>query len=154
MDGGGLERPLAPRELRLGARIFDVGILLPFMFTGRFALRTVQAHQPGNAAVVLLVCAVGGLAIACWQIYLETKGLTLGKRLQKLRVVGPDGGQPGLVRGFLIRSLAIPVIFVLVSGVLGPLGLIVLLVDLLFIFGSTQRCLHDRLAGTRVILEA
>jgi len=155
MEGGGLERPLAPRELRFWAYVFDVGIILPFTFLGRFALRTVQAHQPGSAAVVLVVCGIGGAALGGWQLYLETKGQTLGKRLQRLRVVGPDGGQPGFVRGVLVRRCAVPVIGVLVSFVLGPvIALLCVLADPLFVFGATQRCLHDRLAGTRVIVDA
>lgn len=73
---------------------------------------------------------------ACW-------GKTVGKLLTFTRIVTSEGKVPGLLRGVILRSWvnAIP------SALIPFYGLI----DILFIFGDSHRCLHDFLAGTRVV---
>lgn len=73
---------------------------------------------------------------ACW-------GKTVGKLLTFTRIVTCEGKVPGVLRGVVLRSWvnAIPSAFIPFYG----------LIDILFIFGNSRRCLHDFLAGTRVV---
>ncbi|MNN94322.1 RDD family protein [compost metagenome] len=78
--------------------------------------------------------------------FLKNYGQTLGKRLLKIAIVDLDGKVPELGNLLLKRYLLwwllayIPVV-----------GVLVVLVDYLFIFRADRRCLHDLAAGTRVV---
>jgi hypothetical protein len=54
----------------------------------------------------------------------------------------PCGGNPGFNRVIVMRGI--------VNGILSNIPFYVL-VDVLFIFGSEQRCLHDLIAKTKVV---
>eukprot|EP01031_Cornospumella_fuschlensis_P001780 gene1780-biopygen1501 len=78
---------------------------------------------------------------------LVTRGQTLGKRIMDVRIVRfEDESNPGFVHVFLLRAL--------VPGLIGALpwvGWIFTLTDVCFIFRDDRRCLHDLIAGTKVI---
>jgi uncharacterized RDD family membrane protein YckC len=80
-------------------------------------------------------------------IWLIKRGQTIGKRIVGTRIVGLESDEnPGGVKTVLLRGI--------VNGIIGALpfvGSIYSLVDILFIFGQDRRCLHDLLAGTRVV---
>ncbi|MDR2676121.1 MAG: RDD family protein [Opitutaceae bacterium] len=74
-----------------------------------------------------------------------SRGQSIGKSLLRLRVVsatGSDDEPPGFFTGVIVRWLLMWVFYVV------P---IVALVDFIFLFRDDRRCLHDHLAGTRVI---
>ncbi len=73
---------------------------------------------------------------------LSVHGQTIGKKLLMIRVVTMKGRLPGFVRGVFLRNW-IRVVLSLIPF----FGLI----DLLFAFGSSRRCLHDMFSGTRVV---
>jgi uncharacterized RDD family membrane protein YckC len=101
---------------------------------------------------ILTMAWVTGLCI--WNIVLLVQnGQTLGKKVVGIRVIDSEGENPGFWKIFLVRWLP----FAVVGGALdlllnmrGP-GALVSLVDVLFIYGPTRRCLHDMLADTHVI---
>lgn len=81
------------------------------------------------------------LVVNC--IFIVTNGQTLGKKLVGIRTATMDGGKAGFARIFFLR-------FFVAQCLLGMIPLWGL-IDILFIFGSEQRCLHDKIAGTQVI---
>ena len=88
------------------------------------------------------------LALLVIQIYLlSTCGQTLGKKLLGIRIVSfDDETNPGFVKAFLLR--------VVVNGLIGAVPLVggvYSLVDACFIFRDDQRCIHDIIAGTKVV---
>lgn len=99
---------------------------------------------------------------------LATRGQTIGKKILGLRIIKADGENPGFVGAFLLRTAvplllyAMPLMFYAVSWRSGPdslvmitwLGVVFFLIDILFIYGEEQRCLHDRMAGTIVVKNA
>lgn len=87
-------------------------------------------------------------AILVQAVLLTVRGQNLGMILTGVRVVRANDGLPaGFVHGVLLR-FALPVSLVLV---LPPFGFLFLLADYCFIFSEGRRCLHDRIAGTKVI---
>jgi uncharacterized RDD family membrane protein YckC len=84
------------------------------------------------AAVVLCLAVYATLAHAL-------AGATLGKRLLRIRVVGPDGARPSPARSAVRTTLAL-----LSAGLLG-LGFV------LALFTRTGRAFHDLLARTWVV---
>jgi uncharacterized RDD family membrane protein YckC len=95
----------------------------------------------------------GGLtaALLLQALLIALRGQNLGKLLVGARVVRADTGAPaGFVRGVLLR-FALPVTLIFLLNVLFPLGLLFLLIDYAFMFREDRRCLHDLIAGTKVV---
>lgn len=99
-----------------------------------------------GAALVLLIIQVSMLA---------TRGQTIGKRILGIRVVKLDGSPAGLIGAWLMREALITVLG-MVAGFIPFVGPILLrpafhITDWCLIFADDQRCLHDKLAGTKVV---
>ncbi|MBL9210447.1 MAG: RDD family protein [Opitutaceae bacterium] len=101
---------------------------------------------------VLWVWAGLGAGIVLQAVILTLRGQNFGKLIFGLRVVRAEDGQPaGFVRGALLRFL-IPVLIVVVLNMFtAVVGFLFLLVDLSFMAREDGRCLHDLMAGTRVV---
>lgn len=151
---------LAGRGTRLGACLIDNAIAfvccLPgLLLAGTSVLRSILAGQrnPENMDTARLLMGLGVmgfavLVLAVVQIWmLSTRGQTMGKRLLGIRIVRfADGANPGFVYAVLMRGF--------VPGVIGAIpyiGWIFTLVDMCFIFRDDHRCVHDLMAGTRVV---
>jgi uncharacterized RDD family membrane protein YckC len=98
-------------------------------------------------AIMGVVVLVTFVPLAIYQMVLTSRtGQSLGKRIVKTRIVKLDGSPPGFMHGVFLRTW--------VTGLLGAipyLGTLVSLADLLMIFRSDRRMLHDHIAGTNVI---
>ena len=93
-------------------------------------------------APTLLILGVVGIGI--YQMYLlTTLGQTIGKKVLNIRIVKIDTGENG---GFM-TNVGMRLVL---NGLLGFIPLYAL-VDVLFIFRADRRCIHDMIAGTRVI---
>ncbi len=100
----------------------------------------VNDHLP-RALPLLGALMLVQLALLAW------RGQSVGKLLLGLRIVRePDGGPPGVTRAFLIRGGA-PFMIEQIPFV----GFLFWVVDSCFIFREDHRCLHDLLAGTKVV---
>ena len=147
---------LASRWQRLGGSLFD-GLLafvaiIPSFFglsLSEFARRGTRSNpfffftESGTWGVVAAVL-FGTLMIVQWTL-LAKRGQTVGKIVAGTRVVGVDDLPAGFLRTVVLRLW--PVEIVSRVGMLQWLAL----VDVLFIFGASRRCLHDRIAGTKVV---
>ena len=162
---------LAERGQRLLARVIDWTIEFicaapGFIVLGteafRFAMLMRQGEQPDLTQVdvpklllggaLLLVALLALLVVQVWM--LTTRGQSIGKRIVGIRVVRQDGSAAGIVYAWVLRELAITGIGVIASMI--PLLGILLqpafhLTDWCMIFSDDQRCLHDRIAGTKVV---
>jgi uncharacterized RDD family membrane protein YckC len=139
---------LADRGARLGAVLLDCLILFGFLLPGLIVVWTGGDENDTIKAIAIVLIALGMLSLAVIQIYLlSTKGQTLGKKIVGVKIVKyADSSSPGFVHACLLRAI-VPT---LISNV--PfLGLIFALVDICFIFGDERRCLHDLIAGTKVV---
>ncbi|HXI57609.1 MAG TPA: RDD family protein [Polyangia bacterium] len=149
------DAPLANRGARLGAILLDGLIMLPALvpfgvggYLARAAAVDGRPGAPGSGAMMAMgLGALLLLAVFIYQIYLlATRGQTLGKRWMKIRIVKLDGSNPGFVAAVLLRAGVNGII----SGI-PYLGGLYALIDALFIFRDDRRCVHDLIAGTRVI---
>lgn len=122
---------IASRGSRLLAAIIDTAV-----FLGVY-LVTFLVREP-------FVFIVGLAAVAIYQIYLlSTYGQSIGKRVMNIKIVKVDTDQNGgFVPNVLLRGF--------VNGILSFVPLYSL-VDILFIFRQDQRCIHDMIAGTKVV---
>ena len=95
----------------------------------------------GLISLVVLSSLPAMLVFGQWFL-LTTSGQTIGKKLLMIRIVTTSGKLPGFLQAVVLRNWLRAVI-----SVLPFFGLI----DVLFIFSDSRRCLHDYLANTRVV---
>ena len=81
---------------------------------------------------------------------LWTRGQTAGKGAMSLMIVDHQTGNCASLWKLLFVRALIPVVVIAV-GLVFPLLWLLVLVDFVFIFRKDQRCLHDWVAGTRVV---
>jgi uncharacterized RDD family membrane protein YckC len=138
---------LAERGSRLGAVLLDCLIAFACMIPGIAILMAADKNE-NLAAIGALVLGLGFLGLLITQFYLlSTRGQTIGKRIVGVRVIRfADNSNPGFVGACLLRAI-VPA---LIGGV-PVLGGVFSLVDICFIFQEDRRCIHDLIAGTRVV---
>ena len=126
-----------PATLGLAARIARLGAIIVDFLVYVVPILAVLFINPVLAVLVFVV-------IFIYQMVILTKdGQTLAKKALKIRIVKVDTGlNGGFVSNVLLR--------VVLNGVLGYIPLYAL-VDILFIFRQDRRCIHDMIAGTRVV---
>ena len=103
----------------------------------------------GQSAVNAVLCGLPAyLMLNGWMLW--TRGQTAGKAAMSLMIVDHQTGNcAGFWKLLFVRAL-IPVVVVAVGFIWELLWLLVL-IDFCFIFRKDQRCLHDWIAGTRVV---
>lgn len=137
---------LAGRGARLGAALLDIVIFAACLAPGIIAMSSSDSDMGKGIGIALLVIAWLGLMIV-QAIFLIKRGQSLGKMAVGIKIVRvSDESVPGFVKVFLLRLL-VPG---LLSGI-PYLGVVLWLVDLLFIFRDDRRCLHDLIAETKVV---
>jgi len=144
------EELLAGRFARLIAAIVDGLILglviMPLMYVFGYWERTLSGQNilveafAWTIATLLLWVAINGYT-------LSTRGQTLGKILLGVRIVSvEDGSILPVWKVFFVRYLPIT----LVSQI-PLLGFFAAIINALFIFRADKRCVHDLMAGSRVV---
>jgi uncharacterized RDD family membrane protein YckC len=137
---------LASRGSRLAASLIDgfaaVVILLPALATVFFA-----GASEGMSGVAVAFAGLSGVAFLAFAVYqlslLIRQGQTLGKKAMNIRIVNYSDGQiPSAGRMLGMRYF--------VNSLLGQIPFYSVL-DVLLIFGEERRCIHDYLAGTKVV---
>jgi uncharacterized RDD family membrane protein YckC len=142
-----VSQPLASPGDRLMAVVGDgiIGLLplaVAWLVTERFS----AVSQAATGVIILWLISTAIVLALQWTL-LSLRGQTLGKMAMGLRVVlQEDGRNPGFQRAVLLRSL-LPTVL----GLVPILGNLFALVDVLAIFTEERRCLHDWMAGTKVV---
>ncbi len=150
-DSGTGESPdLAGRGQRLAAAIIDgiistvitVGIMYPFGVLEQFA----NGIEPDTPTLIIVVALSLTIFFAINGYLLHRNGQTIGKKLLSIRISNLQNENPGAAKIIFVRYLPMQLIAQIpfVGGLIG-------LVNVLMIFGSERRCLHDYIAGTIVI---
>ena len=126
---------LAGRWERLGAWVVDSLVSwVPYLVT-------VLGERFPALVILGFLGLVGQLVIQL--VFLSVDGQTIGKKVLKIKIVKVSTGKNG---GFVTN--------VLLRGIVSLIPCIIPvypLVDVLFIFRHDRRCIHDFIAGTRVV---
>lgn len=146
----------ASRLLRLFAFMIDslllalafaggVGIMFSLISAGIINQAALESKEMMGIDSINAICVIYFLPLALcliqWNM-IATCGQTIGKKLFGMRIVTSDGQAPGFLQGVVLRNWVRNLLTMVPF-----LGLI----DILFIFGESRRCLHDYLAGTYVV---
>jgi len=144
----------ASRGSRLGAALLDgaVGFLVAMpilieVLSNFDALRTgtMPAFESvGKASAITSLLSVIWIVVTI--VLVSRNAQTIGKKLVGIKVARSDGSTASLGRIFWLRNVVN-----FLPQVIPVIGYIYGLVDILFIFGERQQCLHDRIADTIVI---
>jgi uncharacterized RDD family membrane protein YckC len=139
----------ADRSTRLAAAILD-SLIAAAMIYGPMLLGLtlggVIAGSDGAGTMVIATVALTlvGFVAWCWLTikYVIENGQTIAKKLLNIKVVRSDGSPITLGRIFWLRNF--------LNGVISIVPLYGL-IELLFIFGESRQCLHDKIADTIVV---
>jgi len=160
--------PLASRGKRLGGAIVDLVLrLLPnyLLHLGGVSRRAtsgniVDFYLRLGPWANLAGAAVASLTVVQWYL-ITRRGQSLGKMVVRSRIVRMNGAAAGFLQGVVIRNWALwllevpnvvlPLLGVPSTPIMRKIFGTLALVDFLFIFGPDKRCLHDLLAGTKVV---
>ena len=141
---------LADRGMRLVAAIIDtlllLAVLVPIMFVG--GAFTAMMSGGASAGFSIVWALVGFIVFLVVQGFpLNASGQTWAKKWLKMKIVDMEGRKPEFGRLIALRYLVVQLI-----GQIPFVGPLVGFVDVLFIFGDDRRCLHDKIAGTQVVV--
>jgi uncharacterized RDD family membrane protein YckC len=141
----------AGRGTRLGAVILDgiifgVLVYMPLVVGVMIGAAAGRPADDGvNASLVIgSVLALAGLIVWSWFtiIYVKRNGQSIAKKLLGIKVVRTDNSPISLGRIFWLRNV--------VNGLISIVPFYGI-VDVLFIFGESRQCLHDKIADTIVV---
>lgn len=141
---------LAGRGTRLAAVFIDSFILfIPYLIVNiLFSGFNGYMENLRNLSFEFIVGSlflgiISNLSINGYLLY--KKGQTIGKMSMDIKIVDMNNNVPSLFHSFFLRSFLFSVVYFI------PYAKIIVLLDPLFIFSKNRRCLHDRLAGTKVV---
>lgn len=144
------EPALASRWQRLGAALLDSIIGLAYGLPIMWALGVFDYIGRGQREPVSLAIGTGIVSFAMFVLvhgyFIRKTGQTLGKKLVGIRIAALDSHVAAFGKIVWVRYLPIWVV-----SMIPALGSILPLIDVLFIFRADRRCVHDLIAGTRVV---
>ena len=151
--------PMASRWRRLGAAFIDTALLVAvYIAIAAGALALFGIDLMGTEEEMSMSEALWApdlLDQALWFVpylliqgpLLWLRGQSIGKLLVGTRIVGPDDRKAPFTRILFRRDLPFAI-----AACWPGVGMIATTLDLLLIFRKDRRCLHDHMAGTRVVL--
>lgn len=127
------------------AIILGIGVYLGLLEIGLIDPQSgMTANGPTDSLEALAALSFPWIALKIiqWNL-IATRGQSLGKMLLFIRIVNVNGEIPGFISGVILRNW--------LRAALSTIPLFGL-IDVLFIFTESRRCIHDYLAGTRVVI--
>lgn len=144
------DHELADRGTRFGAALIDgiIGLVVALPFMYQLGIFDAITHAQKLPYSITLLSGLFGfiMFLLIHGYFLKKNGQTVGKKIVGVRISDLQDGVPAFGRLIGLRYLPISLVSVIpVIGQLSPL------IDVLFIFRSDRRCVHDLLAGTKVV---
>ncbi|MDP4146531.1 MAG: RDD family protein [Bacillota bacterium] len=142
MVEGTVEKNLASIEKRLIAKIIDIFAVILVVLWGVIFFR-IFGRSLETKIVFIGLFSLAAIVSIVQIIFLTIKGQTLGKMIFGIKIV-KEGTEVngGFISNVLLRYI--------VNGLLALIP-IYIIVDSLLIVDVSRKCLHDRIAGTKVI---
>lgn len=141
---------LAGRWTRLGASLIDgiIAIVITMPFFSLFGVwEQIERDGTISMSTTIILSLLGMiLFLVIHGYYLASNGQTVGKKLLDIKIVDLNGDKPEFTS--LIAKRYLPIWLVSQIPIIGG---IITLADALFIFRKDKRCIHDIIAGTRVV---
>jgi len=137
--------PIATHAVRLDMPTASAPIDPLLIDTGQMESQLISAMLSGPGFVITVLALLAWCGITAWLV--ATNGQTIGKRMVGIKVVRTDGSPASFGRIFLMRNVVSTL-----PAFLPFIGLLYqLVIDPIFIFQDSRRCLHDLIADTTVV---
>jgi uncharacterized RDD family membrane protein YckC len=142
---------LADPGTRLGAAILDTFIFGAMVYLPIILITYGLAVASGDNDAAAAAMGFAGFGLAAvgfvvWCVltikYLRRNGQSIAKKLVGIKIIRTNGTPVSVGRVFWLRNV--------VNGLLGIIPLYGL-IEVLFIFGESRQCLHDKIADTIVV---
>lgn len=130
----------ADRWRRLAAWLIDLPVS-----PAAFVVAMLLADTDGLAIVTMLLLVAGIVGVPTQVVLLRREGQTIGKRLLGIRIVDEETGVNGSVFTNIVLRYFINWLLTLIPPYV--------LIDHALILAKNRRCVHDYLAGTKVVLD-
>ena len=131
----------AQRWRRLVAWLID----LP-LSPAAFVVGMLSADMGGQATLTVALLLFGIIGVPYQVVLLRREGQTVGKLLLRIRIVDEETGVKGSVFTNVVLRYFVNWLLTLIPPYV--------VVDHLFIFAKNRKCVHDYLAGTKVVLDS
>jgi len=137
--------PIATHAVRLDMPTTSAPIDPLLIDTGQMESQLLSAMLSGPGFVITVLALLAWCGITAWLV--ATNGQTIGKRMVGIKVVRTNGSPASFGRIFLLRNVVSTL-----PAFLPFIGLLYqLVIDPIFIFQDSRRCLHDLIADTTVV---
>ncbi|RDH46521.1 RDD family protein [Zooshikella ganghwensis] len=142
---------LASRWSRLGASLIDAFILnvisMPVLYAAGYFDGALSGQQPSFTSQSMAMLFSLVLFIILHGYFLAKSGQTIGKKILGISIVSYRNNTIlGLGNVLALRYLPLWIVLMIPY-----VGMIAAFINPLFIFNKEKRCLHDFIAGTKVI---
>lgn len=145
------DQVLASRGIRLVASIIDSLIMAVIIVPVMFATGYFESAMSGSSFELQLIVLPIIIGIAAFLLvngyFLHTQGQTVAKKMFGIRIVRYHDGEIIPLWEIIIKRFAPMAIL----GNLPIIGGLFGLLNAVLIFGQEKRCLHDYIAGTKVV---
>ena len=144
--GGSTDAPMdilypAQRWRRLAAWLVDLPLSPAAFVTGMLS-----ADMGGPAFVTMALLVLGIVGVPYQVVLLRREGQTVGKFLLRIRIVDEETG----LKGTVFRSVVLRYFVNWLLTLIPPY----VVIDHVLILSKSRRCVHDYLAGTKVVLDS
>ena len=144
--GGSADEPIdilypAQRWRRFAAWLID----LP-LSPAAFVVGILSADMGGPALATAGLLLLGIFGVPYQVVLLRRDGQTVGKLLLRIRIVDEETGVKGRVFSNIVLRYFVNWLLTMIPPYV--------LIDHVFIFAKNRRCVHDYLAGTKVVLDS
>jgi uncharacterized RDD family membrane protein YckC len=141
---------LATRTSRVAASLIDLVILMALFFPILFITGWLEKNMAGEEISIWQTLLLSAISIGIFLIVnyklLKNNGQTIGKKILKIRIVANEGGHAEVMNHLLKRYAVY-----FLPNQIPYFGTLFQLINICFIFREDKRCLHDIIAGTKVI---
>ncbi len=153
LENSGQGPALAGLGQRFGGAFIDGLLMLPLVLGMLYFVSTSAVPGGAQPEVPILVTLMFVPISMAWFLILNgyllaTKGQTIGKLAVGTQIVDAQTGQiVPLLPLFLKRNISMQLL-----ALIPFIGNFIALIDALMIFRASRKCLHDDIAGTKVIV--
>ena len=116
------------------------------MSPAAFVVGILSADMGGPAIATVALLVLGIVGVPYQVVLLRREGQTVGKLLLRIRIVDEETG----VKASLYKNIVLRYFVNWLLTLIPPY----VVIDHAFIFAKNRRCLHDYLAGTKVVLDS
>lgn len=145
-----VDASLASRWKRLFAALIDafIGLLIGIPFWLLFDIWDYMLSSQQPSFYIAMLAGIYGFIgfVVVHYYFINKNGQTVGKMLLGIRMVDLEGGLKSAPNIILKRYLPITL-----ASIIPAIGSLLVFVDVLFIFRKDKRCIHDLIAGTKVV---